>query len=247
MEIPVKLEAFEGPLDLLLHLIDKNKVNIWEIPIVEITDQYLEYVNQMPERDLDTMSEFLIMASTLLEIKCRMLLPEVVKEEDLEEDPRAQLVEQLMQYKMFKALSLELREKEDLAGERFCRDKQLPRDVLDYEPEVDLDQVLGGLTMEKLSQIFRSVLAATADKEDPIRSKFGKIEQEEVTVSEAIMDLRDYASENRTFRFQELLTRKSSKVRVIVTFLAILELIKTGELMVEQDELFDEILITRVD
>ena len=93
MGIPVKLEVFEGPLDLLLYLIDKNKVDIYDIPIVEITNQYMEYIEQMQEQDLNIMSEFLLMAATLLDIKCRMLLPAEVNEDGEEEDPRAELVE----------------------------------------------------------------------------------------------------------------------------------------------------------
>ena len=95
MGISVKLQAFEGPLDLLLHLIDKNKVNIYDIPIADITEQYMEYVKKMQEEDLDVVSEFLVMAATLLDIKCRMLLPKEVDEEGNEQDPRAELVEQL--------------------------------------------------------------------------------------------------------------------------------------------------------
>ena len=94
MGIPVKLEAFEGPLDLLLHLIEKNKVDIYDIPIVEITNQYMEYIRAMQEKDLNVMSEFLLMAATLLDIKCRMLLPAEVNEDGEEEDPSAELVEQ---------------------------------------------------------------------------------------------------------------------------------------------------------
>ena len=105
MELSVKLPVFEGPLDLLLHLIDKNKIDIYDIPIVMITDQYLEYVQQMPQEDLNLMSEFMVMAATLLDIKCRMLLPKEVNEEGEEEDPRAELVARLLEYKMYKYMS----------------------------------------------------------------------------------------------------------------------------------------------
>ena len=98
MAITVKLQVFEGPLDLLLHLIDKNKVDIYDIPIVEITEQYLEYIRQMETEDMNVMSEFLVMAATLLDIKCRMLLPKEVNEDGEEEDPRAELVEKLLEY-----------------------------------------------------------------------------------------------------------------------------------------------------
>ena len=105
MGINVKLQVFEGPLDLLLHLIDKNKVNIYDIPIAMITEQYMEYVNQMDKEDLNVVSEFLVMAATLLDIKSRMLLPKEVNEEGEEEDPRAELVEKLIEYKLFKYMS----------------------------------------------------------------------------------------------------------------------------------------------
>mgnify|MGYP003048174203 FL=1 len=102
MELTVKLQVFEGPLDLLLHLLEKNKVNIYDIPIVEITNQYMEYIAEMKRNDLNVMSEFLVMAATLLDIKCKMLLPKEVNEEGEEEDPRQELVEQLLQYTMYK-------------------------------------------------------------------------------------------------------------------------------------------------
>ena len=117
MGIPVKLEVFEGPLDLLLHLIEKNKVDIYDIPIVEITNQYMEYIRGMQHEDLNVMSEFLVMAATLLDIKCRMLLPKEVTEEGEEEDPRQELVEQLLQYKMYKYMAFELKDRELDSGQ----------------------------------------------------------------------------------------------------------------------------------
>ena len=96
MDLTFKLQTFEGPLDLLLHLIDKNKVDIYDIPIVLITEQYLDYIKQMDTQDLDLMSEFLVMAATLLDIKCKMLLPKEVNEDGEEEDPRAELVQKLI-------------------------------------------------------------------------------------------------------------------------------------------------------
>ena len=112
MALSVKLEVFEGPLDLLLHLIEKNKVDIYDIPIVVITAQYLEYIRQMQTQDMNVMSEFLVMAATLLDIKCRMLLPKEVNEEGEEEDPRAELVQRLLEYKMYKYMSYELKDRQ---------------------------------------------------------------------------------------------------------------------------------------
>ena len=127
MAIPVKLQIFEGPLDLLLHLIEKNKVDIYDIPIVEITAQYLDYIKAMETEDMNVMSEFLVMAATLLEIKCRMLLPREVDEEGEEIDPRAELVQKLLEYKMYKYMSYELKDRQVDAARTLFREKIFPK------------------------------------------------------------------------------------------------------------------------
>ena len=129
MELSYKLEAFEGPLDLLLHLIEKNKVNIYDIPIAMITDQYLEYVRHMEEESLDVVSEFLVMAATLLDIKARMLLPKEVNGEGEEEDPRAELVARLLEYKTYKYMSMELKDMELDAEKIFYKSPTVPKEV----------------------------------------------------------------------------------------------------------------------
>ena len=184
MGIPVKLEVFEGPLDLLLHLIEKNKIDIYDIPIVEITDQYMEYIHAMEREDLGIMSEFMVMAATLLDIKCKMLLPKEVNEEGEEEDPRAELVEKLLEYKMYKFMSYELKDKMDDAANVFFKEPTLPDEVLQYREPVDPKELLAGLTLEKLNAIYKSIIRRQEDKVDPIRSKFGTIEKEEVSLSD---------------------------------------------------------------
>ena len=154
MGISVKLEAFEGPLDLLLHLIDKNKVNIYDIPIADITEQYMEYVRKMQEENLDIVSEFLVMAATLLDIKCRMLLPKEVDEEGNEEDPRAEIVEQLLEYKLFKAMAEELKGQQLDALKTYYRKPDIPEEVSGYTPPVDLNEVVGDVNLIKLNAIF---------------------------------------------------------------------------------------------
>ena len=129
MALEVKLEAFEGPLDLLLHLIDKNKVNIYDIPIALITDQYLEYVAGMEKEDLNVVSEFLVMAAMLLDIKSRMLLPAPEEEEDETEDPRQELVEKLLEYKMYKYMSYELKDMQVDADKSMFKDSTVPDDL----------------------------------------------------------------------------------------------------------------------
>ena len=244
MGIPVKLEVFEGPLDLLLHLIEKNKIDIYDIPIVEITDQYMEYIHAMEREDLGVMSEFMVMAATLLDIKCKMLLPKEVNEEGEEEDPREELVQKLLEYKMYKYMSYELKDYMDNAAGVFFRTPDLPDEVLKYKEPVDPSELLEGLTLQKLNSIYQSILKRQEAKIDPIRSKFGKIEQEEVSLDEKMMDLRTYAQEHATFRFSELMQEQKGKIQMIVTFLAVLELMKTGELTVVQEHLFDDMLIT---
>ncbi|MDL2302440.1 segregation/condensation protein A, partial [Lachnospiraceae bacterium OttesenSCG-928-D06] len=157
MAIPVKLEAFEGPLDLLLHLIEKNKVDIYDIPIVEITNQYLEYIKQMPSHDMNVVSEFMVMAATLIDIKCKMLLPKEVNEEGEEEDPRAELVQKLLEYKMYKCMSIELRDKLIDAARNMYRKQKLPKEVEAYRPPVDYETLIGDMNLNKLHEIFKSI------------------------------------------------------------------------------------------
>lgn len=243
MGIPVKLPVFEGPLDLLLHLIEKNKIDIYDIPIVEITDQYMEYIRQMEREDLNIVSEFMVMAATLLDIKCRMLLPKEVNEEGEEEDPREELVQQLLEYKMYKYMSYELRDRMADASRSVYKKATLPKEVLEYEEPVDVSELLAGLTLEKLNEIYQSILRRQEDKIDPIRSRFGQIEKEEVSLSDKMEELEAYAASHRQFGFCSLLKRQHSRMQVIVTFLAVLELMKTGKITVVQEQLFDDILI----
>ena len=243
MGISVKLEAFEGPLDLLLHLIDKNKVNIYDIPIADITEQYMEYVRKMQEENLDIVSEFLVMAATLLDIKCRMLLPKEVDEEGNEEDPRAELVEQLLEYKLFKAMAEELKGQQLDALKTYYRKPDIPEEVSGYTPPVDLNEVVGDVNLIKLNAIFADVMKRKEDKVDPVRSKFGKIEKEEVTMSEKLVDIKEFMMEHKSFGFRELLMKGASKVAVIVTFLVVLELMKTGFITVKQEGTCEEIYI----
>lgn len=246
MGINVKLQAFEGPLDLLLHLIDKNKVNIYDIPIAMITEQYMEYVNQLKDEDLDVVSEFLVMAATLLDIKSRMLLPREVDEEGNEEDPRQELVEKLLEYKLFKAMALQLKDRQLDAQKAYYRKPDIPAEVASYTPPIDLDEVLSGLDLTRLNSVFQDVLKRQEDKIDPVRSKFGKIEKEEVSMSEKLVDIKAFMIEHHEFGFRELLEQSHSKVALIVTFLVILELIKTGFVTVKQEGVCTEIMITVV-
>jgi segregation and condensation protein A len=243
MAISVKLEAFEGPLDLLLHLIEKNKIDIYDIPIVEITEQYLDYIKQMKERDMNVMSEFLVMAATLVDIKCRMLLPKEVNEEGEEEDPRAELVQKLLEYKLYKYMSFELRDRQVDAEKNLYRKQKLPKEVEAYRQPVDYDELIGDMTLNRLHEIFKSIVKKQEDKIDPIRSRYGNIEREEIDMDVKLLYVEAYAREHGTFSFRKLLEKQHSKMEIIVTFLIILELMKTGKISISQQNLFDDITI----
>lgn len=244
MALEVKLEAFEGPLDLLLHLIEKNKVNIYDIPIVMITAQYLEYVNSMDKSDLNLVSEFLVMASTLLDIKAKMLLPKEVNEEGEEVDPRSELVQQLLEYKMYKHMSYELKDRMGDGQHAMYKTATIPKEVAAYRPPVNLEEVVGDMTLAKLNDIFQDILKRQEYKVDKVRSSFGKIEKEEVNLEEKIVSVKNIILEKRVCSFRQLLLEGKSKMQVIVTFLAVLELIKTSVIRVEQEHIMDDITIT---
>lgn len=243
MDLNVKLEVFEGPLDLLLHLLDKNKVQITDIPIVEITAQYMEYIAEMKRRDLEVVSEFLVMAATLIDIKSRMLLPAEVSEEEEGEDPRAELVQQLLEYKMYKCMAYELKDRQLDAQKVWFKAPTIPEEVLAYEEQVDIHELISDVTLAKLNDIFKSIMKKQRDKIDPVRSKFGKIEKEEISLEEKMSQLESFAQNHRRFSFRSLLETQTGKVEIIVTFLAVLELMKMGKIFISQEHIFDDIKI----
>ena len=242
--LDIKLQVFEGPLDLLLHLIDKNKINIYDIPIVSITEQYLQYLRSMQELNMDIMSEFLVMAATLIQIKAKMLLPKEEKEEEEEEgDPREELVKRLLEYKMYQYAAEELKELQVDASKMLYKQPTIPKEVLAYEEPIDLKELVDGLTLTKLHEIFQSVMKRQKEKIDPIRSRVGKIEKEEISVEEKMETIREQMRGLSRIRFRALLEVQASKVQVVVTFLAILELMKMGALIVRQEQLFGDIIL----
>ncbi|MCR5676260.1 MAG: segregation/condensation protein A [Lachnospiraceae bacterium] len=243
MALEVKLEVFEGPLDLLLHLIDKNKIDIYDIPIASITEQYMAYIRAMDRADMEVTSEFLVMAATLMEIKCKMLLPREKNEEGEEEDPRAELVQKLLEYKMYKYMAVELRDRQVDADLTLFRSRKIPEEVASYEPPIDYETLVADTTLAKLNDIFQALLKRMDDRVDPIRSTFGKIEKEDVDLDERMNYIRSYVRQNARFSFRELLSAQRTKSEVIVAFLVVLEEIKRGEITVEQEETCGEIYI----
>ncbi len=243
MKLSVKLETFEGPLDLLLHLIDKNKVNIYDIPIAHITEQYMEYVNTMDREDLDLVSDFLVMAATLLDIKSRMLLPVEKDDKGDEVDPRQELVERLIEYKMYKTMAQQLKDMNFDAQQQLYKQPTIPMEVAKYEQPVDLEKLFEGVTLQRLHSVFQMVMKRQVDKLDPIRSKFGTIHQDPVRLSDKLGHIFDYAQYHMKFSFRNLLEEQHSKTDIVVTFLACLELIKIGKLLINQEEIFGDIAL----
>jgi len=243
MSLEVKLQVFEGPLDLLMHLIDKNKIDIYDIPIVTITEQYMDYINAMQRDDMEVTSEFLVMAATLIDIKCKMLLPKEVNEDGEEEDPRAELVEKLLEYKMYKFMADELKDRQQEADMQWFRSRNIPKEVREYEAPIDFSDLLGDATLSKLNSIFQELLKRQEDKVDPIRSRFGNIEKEEIDMDAKTLYIKAYIREHDRFSFRQLLEKQHSKTEIIVTFLVMLEEMKLGEIEIEQDETFGDIII----
>lgn len=157
-----------------------------------------------------------------------------------------ELVQQLLEYKMFKCISEELRERQAGAQKVFYKEPTIPEEVAAFETPVDVAQLMQDVTLQKLHAIFQSVLRRQEDKIDPIRSRFGRIEKEEVSLEDAIAGLREYAGHHHQFSFRQLLEEQCSKMEVIVTFLAILELMKAGVIIISQEHIFDDIQIESV-
>ena len=201
MEYEVKIDAFEGPLDLLLHLIKESKVDIWDIKIVDITDQYLKYIKSMQELNLNVASEYLVMASELMEMKSKMLLPRYKEEEEEEElDPREQLIQKLIEYQKYKDMTKNFKELEEIRHEFYTK---APDNLKEYASE------------------------------------------KEMTVEERRSSIRSILKDKKKVDFFELFD-VVTKEYIVVTFLAVLEMAKKQELMIYQENNFDNIICEAV-
>ena len=244
MSISVKLDAFEGPLDLLLQLIEKNKIDIYDIPIAEITDQYMEVISTLSQEKLDETSEFLVMAAYLLKLKSDMLLPQPEPEDgENPVDLRSELVERLLEYKMYKYVSYELKDRQYDAEKVMFKESTIPEEVKQYKEDVDIEELLGDVSLSKLNSIFKDLVKKQDDRIDPVRSKFGKIEKEDTNLYQIIEDLQVYGLANRHFSFRKYMESRKKKMEIIITFLAILELIRMGRIVVKQNGIFDDIIV----
>lgn len=246
MDLTLKLEVFEGPMDLLLHLIDKNKLNIYDIKIAVITEQYLAYIEAMEVNRMEIMSEFIEMAATLIHIKSEMLLPKLIEKDEEVADPRQALIDKLIEYKKYKLIAEQLRVSQQDAHRVVFKSESIPDEIKNYMPKVDTQELLAHIDFSHLYRVFKSMMKKQVDKVDKVRSHFGDIKRESYTVQEKIADILAMRESFTTFSFAELLLEQVSKVECIVFFLAILELIKMGKICIRQDFIFDDIVITFV-
>lgn len=228
----IKLPVFEGPLDLLLHLIKENKIDIYDIPISFITGRYLEYIGLMKELNLEIAGEFLVMAATLIHIKSRMLLPvdEDAGEEE-REDPRLELVQRLLDYQAFKEAAFVLKEKEEDAAKVFSR----AADVTEEEEESP-EQYLFDVNIFDLLGAFKKVL-------DAVPPEVKTITKETLTVKDRMLTITELLESSETIRFEEIFRGSQTRIQVIVTFLAILELLRLGLARAYQEKEFGNIWI----
>jgi len=242
----LKLDNFEGPLDLLLHLIDINQVNIYDIPITEVTDQYMEFLNEALILNLEVASEFLVMASTLLLIKSKMLLPQKknlkeIEVEDLGIDPREELVEKLLEYRKFKQVADILREKETNMHQLFTKSISDMSRFNDLD-EFDINQSLSGITLITILNAFQQAILKCKQN-----YKLNKVVNEEISINDKkkfILNLLDNV--NSPIKFSSLLANSLNKSEIIITFLALLDLINKKKLICYQQSIFADILIERV-
>lgn len=231
MSYKIKLDVFEGPLDLLLYLVKKDHLNIYDIPIARVTEQYLEYIELMRLLDLNIAGEFLVMASTLIHIKSKMLLPpDPTVQEPEEEDPRLELVRKLLEYQKFKEVAETLRQKETARHDIFTRSASSDSENKEVYFEASLFDLIS---------VFSQAL-----KEIP-KDLFYEVIKDEFTVEEKIHNLLHLLLEKPAIALSELFLKAKNRIEIIVTFLAILELIRLKEIVAVQKSIFGEIQVVR--
>lgn len=245
MRIDIKLNAFEGPLDLLLHLITKDEVDIYDIPIVSITTQYLEAIGDIGDLDLDSATEFVLMASTLLEIKSKMLLPDRGDVEVFDysaDDPRQELVKRLVAYKQFKEIANQLRAVEGTLDDVLFREQE---DLSRYVKNVPVAELNDAMDEQLLVEAVKRLIVKMNRFDENRKQYFKGIKRDLFTVDEKINRMRRQLDEMSTFSFSMLFGEVITKEEVVVTFLALLELLKLKEISITQAFLFDDIVISK--
>ncbi len=235
MDYNVKIEEFEGPLDLLLHLIKQSNIDIYDISILEITNQYLDYINKMEELNINVASSYLVMASELMEIKSKSLLPQDKKdniEEDDEEVSREKLINKLLEYKKYKELTPTLKELELKRKDIYIKPPEIQTNYVDTIKNND------DVTIDDLLQAFRSFL----DRKEQEKPLLTKITNKEYSVKKRKANIKEILLAKKRIEFSELFDTVN-KPYVIVTFISILEMVKEDTINLKQDKNFDKILL----
>ena len=229
MTYQISLEVFEGPLDLLLHLIRKNKLDIYDIPMSLVTDQYLEYIDAMKELDIEVASEFLVTASTLLAIKARMLLPKhSAEEEDEEDDPRLELVQRLLEYQKYKSVVDVFKELETKSSRVYSK----PVDEELVQRLAEQVNPLESISLDELGLLFKDVFERVVDGEE----EYHEIARTVLTIGDVMKTISDILAEKKEVYFTELLPERLTRYEVVIYFLAVLELIRKETMYVRQAE-----------
>lgn len=243
MAYQIKISNFEGPFDLLFHLIEKSEVDIYDIPIAEITNQYLDYISQMDTFDLDNASEFIVMAATLLQIKSKMLLPKETSMTDEVatgiDDPRTELVQKLIEYKKYKEVSETLRVMEAENQGALYKNAEIIEDVEDKE-------LLLNVTLDDIVRAFDDVVKRFNEARAVDERLEQQLMEEEFTVDEKIDDIKNIVNCRKKIHFNNLFSKAVSKIEIVMTFLALLELIKLKEVAVYQEKSYGDIIIQGV-
>lgn len=234
MEYSINLPEFEGPLDLLLHLIKKSDISIFDISIKDITDQYLDYINKMEELNLNIASEYLVMAADLIEMKSKTLIPNDESDTE-EEDPREELINRLLDYQLYKDSTTKLKEYEELRKEVYTREPSL-EEYKNSNVELNLDISLDDLT---------KALAKFLQDKEASKPLTTKVTNKEYSVGKRSVEIRDILRVKKRVNFFELF-EEATKEYVVVTFLAILNMSKKQEIEIKQDNNFENIIIEEV-
>lgn len=233
MELDLKINEFEGPLDLLLHLIKENKMDIFDIKIEEITEQYLSYIRKQESMNLEIDSEYLVLASELIEIKSKLLLPhekEVFDEE--ESDPREELMNRLLEYQAYKEITKTLKEKELIRQEIYTKAPSSLKEFVDNDTDIKMD-----ITLDDLVDAFQKFLERKKESK-PLATK---VTENEITVSSRRSDIKMLLSKGKKVSFFKLFP-VYTKEYVVATFLAVLEMVKNKEIIITQNDTFDDIV-----
>ena len=243
MELPkIKINDFEGPFDLLLHLIKKNQMSIYNVKIFEITNQYLKYINEMKEMDLEITSEFIVVAATLIEIKSKYLLPKPKKEDENEEDNEKNLLEKLIVYKKIKGVSIFFKDRYISAGEVYGKK---PEVIEDKREDVVKKDLFKDISLIELYNIYNNLLEIYNNKQNRSNIIQKKIYVDQYKVEDKLEYIMDKLKNDNVNSFSKIIENCECKLECVVTFLALLEMIKQRMVKVYQSDNFRNILIER--